>query len=98
MPAPIFIGDEVSAVGYRLAGARVRTPDQNEIGLELERAAQSAELIIITQDFLDILPDTERFTWMSRTRPLLVVVPDLRSKLSVEEMTDHLRAQLGMLG
>lgn len=97
MPAPIFIGDEVSAIGYRLAGAWIRTPKAEEIEQELERAAKITDLVIITRQFLQMLPQHKQSDWLCGITPALVVVEDIRDEFSATAVADQLRAQLGIL-
>ena len=48
MTAPVYLGDEVSAAGYRLAGALVRTPRAGEEAAALAWALTQAPLVLVT--------------------------------------------------
>lgn len=48
MTVPVFIGDEVTAAGFRLAGVRIRNPEPEDVGSVLDWAVKNTSLIIIT--------------------------------------------------
>jgi vacuolar-type H+-ATPase subunit F/Vma7 len=75
MPAPIFIGDEIGALGYRLAGAVVLTPAAEDVGKVLRRARAEAELILISAEYAERLPERELEPMLAATEPLMLVVP-----------------------
>jgi hypothetical protein len=56
MPAPIYLGDEVSAAGYRLAGVRVRVPESGTEAEVLGRARAEAPLVLVAPDLLGETP------------------------------------------
>lgn len=97
MAAPIFIGDEVSAAGYRLAGIRIRTPEPKELLEVVNWACKQSPLVMITTEFAAMLPASERERFLSQLSPPLVEVPDIRNKTAGSELTRRMRAQLGVL-
>lgn len=97
MSAPVFIGDEVSAAGFRLAGVRVRTPSDDQILPTLEWASKQACLIMITPEFLDVLSPEDKERFLQQLLPPVVAVPDINGNYQVEDLTTSLRAQLGVL-
>ena len=96
MPAPIFIGDEVSASAYRLGGARVRVTSGDEVATDVAWACREAELVLITAEFAAKLPSDELLRAQSRLRPLMVVVPDVRGRVPLPDLSKWIRAQLGL--
>ena len=54
--APVFIGDELTAAGYRLAGARTYVPGEGELIDVFERASGEAEVVLITAELAARLP------------------------------------------
>lgn len=97
MSAPVFIGDEISAAGFRLAGARIRTPDAEEIVKVLDWASEHACFIMITAEYLGLLTSEQQQRYLQQVQPPLVVVPDIRNQHTVKDLATHLRAQLGVL-
>ncbi len=96
MSAPIFIGDETSACAYRLAGIEVRMPAPSEITATLQRACSDADLVLITAQYAQQLLPDKLAQMQARTRPLLIVVPDVRGQVSVPDFASTLRRQLGV--
>jgi vacuolar-type H+-ATPase subunit F/Vma7 len=97
MAAPVFIGDEISAAGFRLAGVRVRTPADDQILPTLEWASKQASLIMVTPEFLDKLSSEDKERFLQQLLPPVVAVPDINGNYQVEDLTTSLRAQLGVL-
>jgi hypothetical protein len=50
MAAPIYLGDEFSAAGYRLAGADVQVPAAGDATSALTRACAQAPLVLVVPD------------------------------------------------
>jgi vacuolar-type H+-ATPase subunit F/Vma7 len=97
MAAPVFIGDEVTAAGFRLAGVRIRTPLQGELAAVLDWASRSSSLIYITAEYAATLDPEQQNQLFSQIQPPVVVIPDIRSNTPVQDLATRLRAQLGVL-
>ncbi len=97
MVAPVFIGDEVTAAGFRLAGVRVRTPLEGDLQGVLEWANDSTSLIYITAEYAATLDDEQQHRLLAQLYPPVVVIPDIRSNTPVQDLAERLRAQLGVL-
>jgi len=94
---PVYIGDAVSAAGYRLAGLRVHVPDSNDIPAEIELACNDAPLVLLGADIAGQLPVAELDRLLSRVAPAVVVVPDVRGRAQLPDLATRLRQQLGVL-
>lgn len=97
MTAPVFIGDEVSAAGFRLAGVRIRTPLAEELPKVLTWANKNTSLILITASYLSRLDETEQSKLVSQLDPPVAVVPDIRLETPIEDLATQLRSHLGVL-
>ena len=97
MSAPVFIGDEVSAAGFRLAGVRIRNPEPQEIRRVLDWAVKNTSLIIITVEYLSLLSAQEQNQLLVQLQPPVVVIPDIRQVTAVKDLAYELRKQLGVL-
>ncbi|MGD8568871.1 MAG: V-type ATP synthase subunit F [Gammaproteobacteria bacterium] len=97
MTAPVFIGDEVTAAGFRLAGVRIRTPAREDLLAELSWARRNASLILITAEYAAMLDAEEQQQAVTQMEPPLVVLPDIRVETPVQDLATHLRSQLGVL-
>jgi vacuolar-type H+-ATPase subunit F/Vma7 len=97
MAAPIFIGDEVNAAGYRLAGVRVRTPNPDDILDVIKWASSQSSLVMLTPEYAAMLSDSAHDHFLSQESPPVVVVPDIRASKHKDELANRLRSQLGVL-
>lgn len=97
MTLPVFIGDEVSAAGFRLTGMRVRTPAAEELLDVFEWACRDASLIMVTPEYLEMLDKSMQEQCLLRESPAVVVVPDIRNLNPVADLSMQLRKQMGMV-
>jgi len=97
MAAPVFIGDEVTAAGFRLAGVRIRTPREGELPGVLDWANDNTSLIYITAEYAATLSSEQQTSLFAQLRPPVVVIPDVRSNTPLQDLATRLRAQLGVL-
>ena len=96
MPAPIFLGDEVSAAGFRLAGARVRVPPAGQEAAFLGQARAEAELVLVTAACASRIPASVLRQAVAATMPLVLVVPDMLGQAEPPDLAGRLLAQLGI--
>jgi len=96
MTVPIYVGDEVSAAGYRLAGVRVRTPRPGEAATALAEALAQAPLVLLSSAVAAGIGERPLRAALSALAPLVVVVPDLQGDVPVPDLAARLRAQLGL--
>ncbi len=97
MSAPVYIGDEVSASGYRLAGLRVRVPAADRVMDAVNAACDEAPLVLISAALAQQLPAAQLQPLLARITPLVVVVPDVRGRGRLVDLATRLRQQLGVL-
>ena len=97
MVAPVFIGDEVTAAGFRLAGVRIRIPEEEELSRVVEWANNNTSLIFITAEYAARLSQDQQNRLLSHKDPPVVVIPDIRTNTPVQDLATQLRAQLGVL-
>lgn len=96
MSGLVFIGDEVSAAGWRLAGVRTIVPRSGEVETQVKRALTGTELLLITAELAATLSAPLRHQALLRTTPLVLIVPDLRNRAPVPDLASIMRAQLGL--
>jgi vacuolar-type H+-ATPase subunit F/Vma7 len=89
-----FIGDEVTAAGFRLAGARVHlVPPEDAAALLRE---PGCALLVVTAEVAAGIPEALLEQATARPWPLLLVVPDAAGRHSPPDLAVALRRQLGM--
>lgn len=96
MPAPIFLGDEVSGAGLRLAGVRVRMPPAGEEAQFLEEARREAELVLVSAECASRMPASLLRQAVAALMPLVLVVPDLLGRAEPPDLAARLLTQLGI--
>ena len=96
MSAPIFIGDELSATGFRLTGIETLVPELATIGLVLEEARARASLIIITADLARHIPPPQLEAAMLAETPTLAIIFDVLFRAPVPNLVTRLRCVLGI--
>jgi vacuolar-type H+-ATPase subunit F/Vma7 len=97
MAVPVYIGDEVSACGYRLAGLEVFIPDREDLAAAISAACEDAPLVLLNAAIAEALPDGQLATLLARVTPPVVVVPDVRGLARPPDLATRLRRQLGVL-
>jgi vacuolar-type H+-ATPase subunit F/Vma7 len=93
---PVFLGDELSAAGFRLGGIEARTPPPGEELAFFERARREAPLLLLTAALAARLPAELLAAVQHAGRPLVVIVPDVRRRTAPLDLVRALRRQLGM--
>lgn len=97
MKRPCFVGDELSAAGFRLAGFRTETPMPGQEAVSLREAREVADLVVITAELAAHVPESELRRWQTALRPLLLVVADMRGRMNAPDLGAGLRRQLGLV-
>lgn len=98
MDAPIYIGEELSATGYRLAGAQTFVAD-TAVNLEelVDAAVARSPLVLLGAAAAAALPAERLHALLRRLEPRVVVVPDIGGAAPLD-LAGWLRGQLGMAG
>ena len=97
MSAPLFIGDEVSATGYRLAGMDVRVPAPEDTRALLQWALANASLILLTAEYAAHIPAAELTRALTSIQPPVLVVPDVAGRVPAPDYGLRLKQALGVL-
>jgi len=97
MAAPVFIGDEWTAAGWRLAGLDVSAPGPAQIREQLEAVLDRAPpLVLISAEAAAQLDEV----WLRRLReradPPLVVVGDAAGRGAPDPLTRGVRRRMGV--
>lgn len=96
MSIPCYIGDEVSAAGFRLAGARVIVPGPGDEAAALAAAREAATLVLIAADVANRISPAELAFAQAAVAPLTLIVQDLRQEMPMPDLATRLRVQLGL--
>ncbi len=93
-----FVGDELTATGYRLAGARVYTPSPDEVLEALRDARARAAVVLIAAPLAALLPARLLDEALASAAPLALVVDDLRGGMPPPDLEAAMRRALGVEG
>ena len=96
MHPPVYIGDEVTAAGYRLAGLGVRVPAPGEAGVAFAEARTQAPLVLLSAAVAARIDAAQLRVALLSLQPLVVIVPDSRGEVPRPDLAARLRGQLGM--
>jgi vacuolar-type H+-ATPase subunit F/Vma7 len=93
----LYLGDEATAAGYRLAGADTRTPAAEE-ELEAFRRAldDDADLVLLSATLAAALPGAEVASAVLAADPLVAVVPDVHGQHPPVDLAREVRLALGI--
>ncbi len=93
----VYLGDEATAAGYRLAGVETRVPPLDEAAAALRRATtDGAELILLSGALADHVPAEELRLALTQERPLVTIVPDVYGNGAPADLARQVRAALGI--
>lgn len=92
----VVIADEITAVGWRLAGAQVQMPDARSVGECFDVARRTADLVFITAELAGHLPTPQLQDALLVQRPLLLVIADLLHSHEPPDIVDEVRHALGV--
>jgi len=96
MSACAFIGDEVTAAGFRLAGVEVHVPEPEDTEESFRRVRDDCSLLLLTAEAARRIAPALLTQTVEQGAPLLLVVPDAAGRLQPLDLEAELRRQLGM--
>ena len=97
MSLPVFIGDEVSAQGYRLAGLKTLVPGEEDLLALIRRGCEQAPLVLIDAGLVQAIPGAVLDELLAGIAPPVVIVPAVRGAAPMSDVATRLRRQLGVL-
>jgi vacuolar-type H+-ATPase subunit F/Vma7 len=92
----VIISNEVSALGWRLAGAEPLIADERSVQKGLAEARRDADLVLITADLAKHLPDSVLNAALLAEKPLIAVIPGLPSCSEPPDLEQEVKHVLGM--
>ncbi|GGD43589.1 V-type ATP synthase subunit F [Sinisalibacter lacisalsi] len=92
----VFIGDAVTAAGFRLAGVESFAPGPQELAAVVEAEAPGARVLMMTAAAHAALPDALARVLEAGPAPLLALVPDAQGQAGVPDMEAEVRRALGI--
>ena len=91
-----FMGDEVSAAGFRLAGVDVHVPTATQAEGLFRRLLGDSQLVLITAEVAERLPVDLLQSALISDHPLILIIPDIRRRIRPPDLSFLVRRRLGM--
>ena len=92
----VVIADEVSALGWRLAGARALIVAEDSVEARLVEARHEADLILITADLTKRLPESVLEVALLAEKPLRLVIAGLADGSEPPDLEQEVKHVLGI--
>ena len=96
MAAPVYIGDEISGAGWRLAGLRLAVPEPGKETAALASARAVAPLVLVSAATAVHIDAATLAAAASALAPLVLVLPDPQGEVALPDLASRLRTQLGL--
>ena len=92
----VIIADELSALGWRLAGAQLPIAAQHSVEERFAEAQRDADLILITADLATLLPESVLNAALLAEKPHIGMIPKLPSGSELPDLDQQVRQALGI--
>ena len=91
-----FIGDEITAAGYRLGGAEVFCPSSAKTHKTFVEVCAKVDVVMITAEAAGHIPAAYMADAQTGTSPLVMVVEDARARVSPPDLEKQMHTILGL--
>jgi vacuolar-type H+-ATPase subunit F/Vma7 len=94
----VYVGDEITAAGFRLAGLEtvVAGPGDAAEALRAALGDGRTECVLMSGALRDYVPPRELDAALESTAPLLALVPDVRGRGGPPDLARQVRNALGI--
>lgn len=92
----VILSDEVSALGWRLAGAQPLIAEEHSIEERFAEARQRADLVLITADLAKSLPDSVLDAALLAEKPLIALIAGLPGGSEPPDLEQQVKQVLGI--
>jgi vacuolar-type H+-ATPase subunit F/Vma7 len=92
----IFIGDALTAAGFRLAGVETRVPASAALAGAVDTARGQCRVLVMTTALHATLPPPLARALELGDAPLLALVPDVQAQVPVADLEVEARRALGI--
>ena len=90
------VADELTAVGWRLAGAHTWVPGVQPVAECLLAASRDADVLLITAALAAAVPDADLQRLLQVQTPLTLIIPDARRAVDAPDLEHETRRALGV--
>lgn len=96
MSGAIFIGDELTATGFRLTGLETLTPEPADLAAAFADSRRRAALVIVTAECARCLPDDLLVSAVVTDPPTVVIIPDVLARVEPTSLARRMKSILGI--
>jgi vacuolar-type H+-ATPase subunit F/Vma7 len=97
MARVLYLGDEVTAAGFRLAGVEARVTDLTDAAEALRAALESdLDCVLLSGGLVSVVPPALLERAEATVEPLFAVVPDVRGRDAPQDLARDVRNALGI--
>jgi vacuolar-type H+-ATPase subunit F/Vma7 len=96
MAAPVYLGDEVTAAGFRLAGVETIVPREGQAASAFADACTRAPLVMVCAALVPRIGTGTIRAAVAASSPPVAVLPDLAGRAPLPDTAHRLRRQLGL--
>ncbi|NCO58735.1 MAG: Vacuolar H+transporting two-sector ATPase F subunit [Deltaproteobacteria bacterium] len=97
MPAILFLGEELTAAGLRLAGVAARVVGEGGVEAAIAAVGGEVELLLLGAEAAARLEPALLERLLARPRPVTLVLPDPRGRVAPPDPAATLRRVLGVV-
>ena len=97
MARVVYIGDEATAAGFRLAGVDTRVASAGDAAAMLRQAfTEHPDCVLLDGTLVDFVPAVELEHALVALSPLFAVIPDVRGRGAPANLAHTVRNALGI--
>jgi len=92
----VYLGDELSAAGFRLAGVSARVPPRGDEAAWLHIAMRDAKIVLLGARCAAGIPPEELEPALASISPLVMIVPEFDGRPTSGDPASRIRQLLGV--
>ena len=96
MSGAIFIGDELTATGFRLTGLETLTPEPADLAAAFADSRRRAALVIVTAGCARCVPEDLLGSALVADPPTVVIIPDVLARVEPTSLARRMKSILGI--
>ena len=96
MSSAIFIGDELTATGFRLTGLETLAPEPADVAAAFADSRRRAALVIVTAECARCVPEDLLGSALVADPPTVVIIPDVLARVEPTPLARRMKSILGI--
>ncbi len=96
MSGAVFIGDELTATGFRLTGVETLTPAPADVAAVFADCRRRATLVIVTAERARQIPQAQLEAALVADAPAVAVIPDVLARVEPPSLARRVKSLLGI--